>query len=80
MPTSEKIITIPANGRVRLDMELVFPKELALSDAKLRIAISSVPTLSDDDTPLSAFYGCLKNEDVFLEDSVENQRKTRDEW
>ncbi|MDR2199510.1 MAG: hypothetical protein LBR53_08675 [Deltaproteobacteria bacterium] len=79
MPTIEKIISIPANGRIHLDMELVLPQELALSNAKLCITISPVPTLTDD-MPLSAFYGCLKDEDVFMEDSVEIQRKMRDEW
>jgi hypothetical protein len=79
MPTIEKTIKIPENSRVHLEMELDLPKELALSDAKLCITISPVPTLSDD-MPLSAFYGCLKDEDVFIEDSVEIQRKMRDEW
>jgi hypothetical protein len=79
MPTIEKTISIPANGRVHLDMELALPKELASSKAKLIIIIAPVLPLSDP-LPFSAFHGCLKDEDVFLEDSVEIQRKLRDEW
>jgi hypothetical protein len=59
-------------------MHLELPKELASREAKLLITISPLHALADD-TPLSAFYGCLKDEDVFTEDSVEIQRKMRDE-
>jgi hypothetical protein len=79
MTIVEKIIPIPADGRIRLDMELVLPKEFANKDAKFRINISPVLSLTED-MPLSAFYGCLEHKDVFTEDSVQIQRKLRDEW
>jgi hypothetical protein len=72
----KKTIEIPADRRLKLDLEL--PDSLPPGKAELSLSI----TPSSDAIGFNAFegyFGCLKDSEAFKGDPVEIQRKLRDE-
>jgi hypothetical protein len=77
MPIIEKTIEVPENRRVNL--ELVVPDNIPTGKAKIQVTITQTrdkwPTLED----LNQYKGILKDLPIFEGNSVEIQRKMRDE-
>jgi hypothetical protein len=78
MTTFNKIIKIPNDRRLSLDFEL--PNDIPTGTANLQLTITP-----EEESPKQAwdtlmeFYGCMKDEPAFQGNSVEIQRKMRDE-
>lgn len=77
MVTFNKSIEIPADRRLRLDLAL--PEDLPPGRAELRLTINPVHS-QENDISFKGLFGCLKDRDVFMGDSVELQRAMRNEW
>lgn len=76
MTTIEKSIEIPVDRRLRLDLTL--PDELPPGRAELRLTIN--PSPASGGMPFDGLFGSLKDSGLFSGDSVDIQRKMRDEW
>jgi hypothetical protein len=76
MTTITKTIDIPADRRLKLELEL--PDSVPPGKAELSLNITPEPT--PNGRAFTSHFGCLKDTDAFGEDSVEFQRKIRDEW
>jgi hypothetical protein len=75
MTIIKKTIAIPADRRLRLDLEL--PDSLPPGKAELTLNITPEQVNSGHD-PFEGFYGCIKS-GAYAGDPVEIQRKLRDE-
>jgi hypothetical protein len=77
MTTIEKTVEIPENRVVNLELQV--PENIPIGGANIHVVITSTqekrPTWKD----LKKFEGCLKDDPAFQGDSVEIQRKMRDE-
>jgi hypothetical protein len=76
MTIIKKTIEIPADRRLKLDLEL--PDSLPPGKAELSLDITPEP--KPNGKAIMSHFGCLKGTTAFGEDSVEFQRKIRDEW
>jgi hypothetical protein len=77
MTTIEKTIEIPQDRRLQLDLEL--PNDLPIGKANLQLTITPTVTPKQAWENLREISGCLKDDPAFQGDSVEIQRKMRDE-
>ena len=78
MTTINKSIEIPADRLLHL--ELTLPEELPPGRAELRLTINPVQKQKKLSASFKGLFGCLKDSDVFVGDSVELQRAMRNEW
>jgi hypothetical protein len=70
----KKTIEIPADRLLKLEL----PDSLTPGKAELTLEITPEP--KPNGKAIMAHFGCLKGTTAFGEDSVEFQRKIRDEW
>jgi hypothetical protein len=83
MMTLQKTVEIPADHRLLLKLDLPVSLPDGLADITLKIRPKMVkkwrlPFFRR--TSIMDFYGCLKDSETFAGDSMDIQRKMRDEW
>jgi hypothetical protein len=78
MLTIEKIAEITENRLIKLELEL--PADTPTGEVNISLTITPVHQPDSPKRPLSSFCGIFKNDPIFQGDSVEIQRKMRDEW
>jgi hypothetical protein len=76
MTTIEKTVEIPENRRLNLEL----PADTPTGEVNISLTITPIHQSNTTKPPLSSFCGILKNDPIFEGDSVEFQRKMRNEW
>jgi hypothetical protein len=77
MTTIEKTVEIPENRHLNLDLEL--PSETPIGKANILLTITPTVTPKQAWANLREIAGCLKDDPAFQGNSVDIQRKMRDE-
>jgi hypothetical protein len=77
MTTIEKTVEIPENRVVNLELKV--PENIPTGEANLHVTINPLQRKKVTWLDLKQFQGCLKDLPDFEGDSVEIQRKMRDE-
>ena len=77
MTTIQKIIDIPADHRLLLDLPL--PKDIPVGRAEIQVTIIPYPEKSLKRRPFEGLAGSLKDSAIFGRDGVDLQREMRDE-
>jgi hypothetical protein len=78
MTTIQKIIDIPMDHRLRLDLPL--PKDIPAGRAEIQVTIIPSPEKPTIRKAFEGLAGSLKGSATFSRDAVELQREMRDEW
>lgn len=80
MTTVNKSMDIPADRRIQLD--LILPPDLPIGKADISVTTTPAPEVSAEPKPrpFAGLAGSLQNSGLFEGDSVEIQRKMRNEW
>jgi hypothetical protein len=77
MDTLRKTVTIPANRRLHMDIDV--PARIPPGEADVLLIIS--PKRGNGEaTALAALAGCLAASPIFSRDPVALQKELRDEW
>ena len=77
MTTINKSVEIPADRRLQLD--LLLPPDLPVGRAEIVVTITPTPEDSKA-KPFEGLAGSLRSSGIFEGDSVDIQRKMRNEW
>jgi hypothetical protein len=75
MQTIEKTVAIPENRRLTLEL----PADTPTGELHISLTITPVSNITSKQNIMD-FWGIFKDHPAFSSDSVEIQRKMRDEW
>lgn len=80
MTTINKSVDIPADRRLQLD--LLLPPDLPIGRAEISVTITPASETGDGPRPkpFEGLAGSLRDSGIFKGDSVDIQRKMRNEW